>query len=96
MKIHLVQELSIHIVIKLQLSQENQVLQSQQLPQFFHQQLLQLQPELQLVVLTELQPLHQAQLLLQPHHLVAVVDLATAADINDRHINTKSRNQSGN
>ena len=90
MKTHLVQDLSIHIVITPQLSQENQVPQSQQLPQFFHQQPLQLRLELQLVELIQLQPLqhqHQHQL---PHPRLEV-DLALAADINDRHINTKSR-----
>ena len=93
--INMVQDLSIHIVITLQLSQENQVLQSQQLPQFFHQQLLQLRLELQLVELIQLQLLQQHQLTHLPHPRLEV-DLALAADINDRHINTKSRNQSGN
>ena len=86
------QDLFILTVIVLQLLQENQILQFQLLQHFFHPLLPQLQLELQLVELTELQPLHQAQLLLQLHHLVAVVDLAMAADINDRHINSKSRN----
>ena len=96
MKIRLDQDLFTRTVIILQHLRENQILQSQQLLRFFRQQLLQLRLQPQLVEPTELQLLHQVQLLLQPHHLVAVVDLATAADINDRYINTKSRNQSGN
>ena len=78
------------------LSQENLTLLYQQLLQFFHQQHPRLQLELQLVELTELQPLHQLHQLIHLPHPHQAVDLAIAADINDRHINTKSRNQSGN
>ena len=75
---------------------ENQILQFQQLLQFFHQQLLQLQQQHQVVEHMQHQLQHQEHnQLLQPHHH-QVVDLVLAADINDRHLNTKSRNQSGN
>ena len=83
-------------VTTLQLSQENQILQFQRLLRFFHQQLPQLQLEPHLVKLTELQPPHQHHQLIHLPHPHQAVDLAIAADINDRHINTKSRNQSGN
>ena len=72
------------------ISQENQILQFPQLLQFSHQQHLQLQLEPQLVELTELQPLHQPHQLIHLPHPHQAVDLAIAADINDRHINTKS------
>ena len=81
MKTRLGQDLFTLTVIIVQLLRENLNLQFQQLLRFFHQQLLQLQ------LLHQQHQQHQQH---QHHHLVL------AADINDRHINTKSRNQSGN
>ena len=96
MKTHLDEDLFIPIVIILQLLQENQVLQFQQLLRFFHP-LLQLEQPHQAVVQLCPQAHHHQQLQVLPPlpHLVAV-DLAMVADINDRYLNTKSRNQSGN
>ena len=96
MKIRLDLDLFILTVTTLQLSQESQIPQFQRQLRFFHQRLLRLQLELQLVELTELQPPHQPHQLIHLPHPHQAVDLAIAADINDRHINTKSRNQSGN
>ena len=93
MKIRLDQDLFIHTVIILQLLQENQTLQFQQLQQFFHLLLPQLEQPHQVVVQLCLQVHHHQQLQVLPllPHLVAV-DLAMVADINDRHLNTKSPN----
>ena len=96
MKIRLVQDLFTHIVIILQHLRESLILQFQQELIYYHQQLLQLQLERQVVELTQVQLWDRQLQQLQLPHPHQAVDLALAADINDRHINTKSRNQSGN
>ncbi len=90
MKIRLVQDLFTHIVIILQHLRESLILQFQQELIYYHQQLLQLQLERQVVELTQVQLWGQQLQRLQPPHPHQAVDLAMVADINDRHINTKS------
>ena len=86
MKIHLGRDSLIFIVIILQRLREDQILQSQLL-HYFHQELLELQQEEQLVEHPQLQlQLQQPQALAVDLPHLAAVDLAMAAeaaDIND-------------